>query len=759
QQARCEQIAEYYQARHDFLTASKTQKNHANIYKPIPTSWLYWPADDVEKTLSQHVCITLSPFADEGGKHDAGARAGADFAAARQQGSRQLYEAVKFYLAQQKTRVIMACHSAGSRERLSKTFSEQHIVCAVVSSLGAARQLPEKTLALGVFNLAHGFRSANMTIITEQDMMGDRLARREKKKRASEAFQLELSTLAIGDLLVHAEHGIGRYDGLLALDVLGAPHDCIKLLYQGGDKLFVPVENMDLLSRYGSDTSEGALDKLGGAGWQQRKARVKKRLKDMADALMKVAAARAAQQGEVMDAPEGLYEEFSARFPYVETDDQARAIDAVRDDLSSGKPMDRLVCGDVGFGKTEVALRAAFIAAQAGMQVAVLVPTTLLARQHYQNFSKRFAGLPFKIAQLSRFISALDAKKIKADLQEGKIDVVIGTHALLTKDLSFKNLGLLIVDEEQHFGVKQKERLKELKNNVHILTLSATPIPRTLQLSLAGVRDLSLITTPPIDRLAVHSFVLPYDPMIIRQAIMREHFRGGQVFYVCPRIEDLEDMTKQLAELVPEVRIVMAHGRMPPAQLDDIMTAFDSAEFDVLLSTNIVESGLDIPNANTMIIHRADMFGLSQLYQLRGRVGRGKQRAYAYFTYAQTLNEMAQRRLEIIQTLDQLGAGFQLASHDMDLRGAGNLLGEEQSGHIREVGVELYQQMLEDAVNNAKQHGENIESDWTPQINLGLSVLIPEKYVADLNVRLALYRRASQLADGALKALDGALSG
>jgi transcription-repair coupling factor (superfamily II helicase) len=391
---------------------------------------------------------------------------------------------------------------------------------------------------------------------------------------------------------------------------------------------------------------------------------------------------------------------------------------------------------------------------QAGLQVALVVPTTLLARQHFNNFTTRFEGFPVRIAQLSRMVSLTDAKRTKEEMKEGRVDIVVGTHALLASDVAFRQLGLLIIDEEQHFGVKQKERLKELRAEVHVLTLTATPIPRTLQLALAGVRELSLIATPPLDRLAVRTFVLPYDPMVIREAIMREHFRGGQSFYVCPRIEDLAGVAEELRQLVPEVKLITAHGRMSPTQLDDIMTAFDAKQYDMLLSTSIIESGLDIPNANTIFMHRADMFGLAQLYQLRGRVGRAKLRGYAYLTYApgMKLSDTAQQRLEVIQMLEQLGAGFQLASHDMDIRGAGNLLGEEQSGHIREVGVELYQQMLEDAVATARAGAgaEDAAADrWTPQINLGMSVLIPETYVTDLNVRLGLYRRLADVPDDA----------
>lgn len=413
--------------------------------------------------------------------------------------------------------------------------------------------------------------------------------------------------------------------------------------------------------------------------------------------------------------------------------------------------MDRLVCGDVGFGKTEVALRAAYVAAMDGHQVAIVAPTTLLVRQHYKNFTQRFAGSGLRIEQLSRMVGAREAAQIKDALADGSVNIVIGTHALFGKGIKFNNLGLLIVDEEQHFGVKQKERLKEIKNNVHVLTLTATPIPRTLQMSLTGVKEMSLITTPPVDRLAVRTFVMPMDSMVIREALLREHYRGGQSFYVCPRIKDMADLEEMLKELVPEVKVISAHGQMSPHDLEDRMSAFYDGQYDVLLATNIIESGIDIASANTMIIHRADMFGLAQLYQIRGRIGRSKLRAYAYLTYpADTmLSPAAQKRLEVMETLDTLGSGFQLASHDMDIRGAGNLLGEKQSGHIKEVGVELYQQMLEEAVAMARE-GVNLsdmpqDESWSPTINIGTSVIIPESYVPDLGVRMSLYRRLADL--------------
>ncbi len=756
---RFQQVEDFYQARLSLFEAMRrnVKKDRAVVaYKPVPFERLYISPEDMGSYLLDRPIAYLTPSErpDEP-TIDAGGLRGQDFADFRNNPDADIYAALKTYIAAQQAqgrRVVLACYSQGSADRLAGILRGHGVdTFTTVKSWNEARNLDKRLIVLFILGLERGFIAPDLALVTEQDVLGDRLVRPPRKRRAAAAFQLELGALNVGDFVVHAEHGIGRYEGLETIKALGADHDCVKLVYEGGDKLFVPVENMDVLSRYGSADSGASLDKLGGVAWQSRKARVKKRLKDMAEALLKIAAERALKKGEVVQAPDGVYQEFAARFPYVETEDQSRAIDDVLADLASGVPMDRLVCGDVGFGKTEVALRGAFAATQAGIQVAVVVPTTLLARQHFMHFTERMRGFPIRIAQLSRLTPAKEIQQIKEGLKTGTEDIVIGTHALLANDIAFQRLGLLIVDEEQHFGVKQKEHLKQLKADVHVLTLTATPIPRTLQLALTGVRELSLIASPPIDRLSVRTFVLPYDPIVIRDALMREHFRGGQSFYVCPRIEDLAGVAEQLRELVPDVRVVMAHGRMPASQLDEIMTAFDAKKFDVLLATNIVESGLDIPNANTLIIHRSDRFGLAQLYQLRGRVGRAKRRGYAYLTYAADapLTPTSLKRLEVIQTLDQLGAGFQLASHDMDIRGAGNLLGEEQSGHIREVGIELYQQMLQDAVAAARAQGEHdtTQDRWTPQINLGLPVLIPETYVADLNVRMGLYRRLADVVE------------
>jgi len=751
---RIEAIADFYAARREVRAGAG-----APVYRALAPERLYLDAAQWERALAHRRVGRFVRFAAPAETElacDAGAQAGHDFADARVRPGVNLFDAVRDHIHAERDagrRTLIAAYSAGSAERLASLLRDRGVADPImVGSWTDFARVPLGGVGLAVLAIERGYRFADTALVTEQDILGERLSRPPRRRANYQDFIAEVAALSPGDLVVHAEHGIGRYDGLETLEVAGAPHDCLRVTYAGDDKLYVPVENIEVLSRYGSENVDVPLDRLGGVAWQARKARVKKRIKDIAAELIQVAAERHLRQGEVMPPPEGLYEEFAARFPYPETEDQERAIADTLDDIASGRSMDRLVCGDVGFGKTEVALRAAFIAAMDGTQVAVVVPTTLLARQHYRSFVDRFAGLPVRIEQLSRLVPAKRAAEIKQALAEGRIDIVIGTHALLAKSIRFHHLGLLVIDEEQHFGVAQKERLKQIKANVHVLTLTATPIPRTLQQALAGVREMSVIATPPVDRLAVRTFVMPYDPVVIREAILRESHRGGQCFYVVPRISDLGEVRQLLTELVPEIKVAVAHGKMAPTELEAVMGAFDERAFDILLSTNIIESGLDIPTANTLIVHRADMFGLAQLYQLRGRIGRGKVRAYAYLTLpvGKMLTETAKRRLEVMQTLDQLGAGFTLASHDLDIRGAGNLLGEEQSGHIREVGVELYQQLLEDAIASARSGvgalGEAHE-EWTPQIAIGTPVLIPETYVGDLNVRLGLYRRIAALVD------------
>ncbi|WP_422014017.1 transcription-repair coupling factor [Reyranella sp.] len=751
--ARYELVADYYDARKK--TGAKGGMTGGADYKPLPPERLYLKPSEWERLLDGRPVAKFSSFDSAPGAVntiDLGGRRHEGFAQARTAQGVNLFDKVAEHVKtanEAGRRIVVAGYTDGSTTRLQHLLQEHGATTPVLAAdFAMVQALPAGVVAVVIWPLEHGFVLDGLEVIGEEDILGDRLSRPAKKRRPSERFIAEASALSDGDLVVHREHGVGRYEGLLTLEIHHARHDCLRLTYEGGDKLFVPVENIDVLSRYGAGEEGAVLDRLGGVAWQSRKAKLKQRIADMADRLIQIAAERAVRRGETLSPPDGLYEEFCARFPYAETDDQLQAISDVMDDLSSGKPMDRLVCGDVGFGKTEVALRAAFVAAMSGKQVAVIGPTTLLARQHHRTFVERFQGMPLNIGRLSRLVPAKEAKATKEGLKDGTVNIVCGTHALLAKSIEFKDLGLLIVDEEQHFGVGHKERLKELRADVHVLTLTATPIPRTLQLALTGVRDMSLIATPPVDRLAVRTFITPFDGVTIREALLREQYRGGQTFYVCPRVEDLASVATEIRELVPEIRLGMAHGKMAPTTIENTMQDFVEGKFDVLLSTNIVESGLDIRNANTMIIHRADMFGLAQLYQLRGRVGRGKTRAYAYLTVppGRALNEAAAKRLEVMQTLDTLGAGFQLASHDLDIRGAGNLLGDEQSGHIREVGIELYQQLLEEAVAAARGRSQEAEkSEWSPQINLGIPVLIPEEYVPDLSVRMGLYRRLGGL--------------
>jgi transcription-repair coupling factor (superfamily II helicase) len=752
-EARWDLISEHYAARLD--SPAQGLAAAAGPYRPVPPERLFLGRDDWSALTAERPLASLSPFAvpeRAAGAVDAGARPGVDFAEARARPDVNVFDALAERLAGHRAggqRVVIAAVTAGSRDRLAAIMAEHGIAgLAVVDGWQAVERLPPDSIALAVLGLERGFVAADLAVIAEQDILGDRLARRAPRRARPSNVITEARSVAQGDLVVHVDHGIGQYDGLETIRVGNAPHDCLRILYAGSDKLYLPVENIELLSRYGSEAAEAQLDRLGGASWQARKARLKQRIRDMAEQLIKLAAERAVRTAPAAAPPEGLYDEFCARFSFVETDDQARAIADTLGDLAGGRPTDRLICGDVGFGKTEVGLRATFVTAMEGRQVAVVVPTTLLCRQHFQTFVRRFAGYPVRIAQLSRLVGAAEARTVKSGLADGSIDIVIGTHALLAAGIRFRDLGLLIVDEEQHFGVAHKEALKRLKSDVHVLTLTATPIPRTLQLALTGVREMSLIATPPVDRLAVRTFVLPYDPVVIREAIVRERFRGGQTFYVCPRIEDLEPLRQELAQLVPEMKVVSAHGRMAARDLENAIGAFYDGAFDILLSTNIIESGLDLPAVNTIVIHRADMFGLAQLYQLRGRVGRSKLRAYAYLTLPprRKLTPAAQKRLDVMQALDSLGAGFTLASHDLDIRGAGNLLGEEQSGHIREVGIELYQRMLEEAVSEARgTTAEDRGETWSPQIALGIGVLIPDTYVPDLGVRLGLYRRLGDL--------------
>ncbi|HMT47445.1 MAG TPA: transcription-repair coupling factor [Novosphingobium sp.] len=749
---RLSDIADYFAARSD------TSGKAPGSYRPLDPASLYLAREELDAALTGHPVHRADIFAqpESAGVVDFGFASGRDFAPERARGD-NVYEAAARYLtgaAKRGKKALIAAYSAGSRARLAAILGEAAGPVPVMAdtwqeALGLAAKGAPVALVLP---LETGFANDDIELVTEQDILGDRLVRRKRRRKGADAFLAELSALTPGDLVVHMDHGIGRYIGLQSIPVGDSPHDCVALEYAGGDKLYVPVENIDVLSRYGSDAESVALDRLGGEAWQKRKSRLKERIREIAHELLRTAAMRALRQAPILPVEQASYDQFSERFPWAETEDQERAIEDVLEDLAAGTPMDRLVCGDVGFGKTEVALRAAFVAAMAGHQVAVIAPTTLLARQHFTGFSERFAGFPLKVGRLSRLVGEKEAKATREGLAEGTMDIVVGTHALLSKTLKFKQLGLVIVDEEQRFGVGHKEALKQLRSNVHVLTLTATPIPRTLQMAMSGLRELSTIQTPPVDRLAVRTYVMEWDDMVMREALLREHHRGGQSFIVVPRIADMEAVEAWLREFVPEIRHVSAHGQMAASEVEERMSAFYEKKYEVLLATTIVESGLDIPSANTIIIHRADRFGLAQLYQLRGRVGRSKLRAYAYLTTpADTqLSEVAEKRLKVLGDLDSLGAGFQLASHDLDIRGAGNLLGDEQSGHIREVGFELYQSMLEDAILAAKAGDMGLAKErhaLSPQITVDAPIMIPENYVPDLAVRMALYRRLNDAED------------
>ena len=746
--ARWEGVTDQYEARQHALT----QKSRGDtVYKPVPPGLLYldeaaWQAALGARRVLQFAVL---PQATGQGVIDSGGRIGRSFAPERQQENVNLFSVLKDHVEARMAKgpVVIASYSEGARERIEGLLDDEGLIGPV--TIRSAKALGKHGLHLAVWPLEQGFEGPDLTVISEQDVLGERLIRGARRKRRAENFLTEAQALTQGDLVVHVDHGIGRYLGLEVVTAAGAAHECLVLEYAESSKLFLPVENIELLSKYGHE--DGLLDRLGGGAWQAKKARLKERIREMADRLIRVAAERELRRAPVIEPEHHAWEAFAARFPYQETDDQLHAIEDVANDLAAGRPMDRLICGDVGFGKTEVAMRAAFAAAMCGHQVAVITPTTLLARQHYREFADRFRGFPIDVRPLSRFVSSGEAAKTRDAMARGTADIVVGTHALLAKSVRFKNLGLLVIDEEQRFGVTHKERLKQMRSDVHVLTLTATPIPRTLQLSLSGVRDLSIIGTPPVDRLSIRTYISEFDTVTVREALLREHYRGGQSFFVVPRIKDLPEIEDFLTNQVPEVSFVVAHGQLAATDLDDRMNAFYDGKYDVLLATTIVESGLDIPTANTMIIHRADMFGLSQLYQIRGRVGRAKTRAYAYLTTKPRvpLTPGAEKRLRVLGSLDTLGAGFTLASQDLDIRGAGNLLGEEQSGQMRDVGFELYQSMLEEAIAKIRS-GETdgiaeTGEQWAPQINLGVPVLIPEDYVPDLDVRLGLYRRLSGL--------------
>ncbi|MCP5404643.1 MAG: transcription-repair coupling factor [Pseudomonadaceae bacterium] len=742
-----------------------------DIIRALPPELLVAPAAELLRGLAAFPQITAAAF-DDGGEGVCTGLRGHDFLglktnrhAAAQAAARDVAaKAGEGYLV-----VLTAVSAAGLNQMLKALESEGAPPASLAQTLRDALAGKEGVAAT-VAPLAAGWVDPHgkVMVLTEGDVFGQRMGHgRQGPRRRKKADELiaHFSQLREGDYVVHEDHGIGRFVGLVTLTVDGLRQDMLKLLYAGDDRLFVPVENLDVLSRYkGADGAAVQVDKLGGSGWQARKAKVREDLMAMADELLATAAARTTTPRAPLledggGGGEGLYAEFCAGFPYQLTEDQQRVMEEVESDFAEHHPMDRLVVGDVGFGKTEVALRAAFLAAAAGKQVAVVCPTTLLARQHYDNFLQRFAGFPMRVGRLSRLVGAAESKTVKDGLADGTVDIVVGTHALLGKGIKFRNLGLVVIDEEQRFGVAHKERLKQLRAEVDILTLTATPIPRTLQMAVGGVRQLSLITTPPMDRQAVATFVLPWDNKTIAEALKRELTRGGQAYVVAPHIEDLPALADSLHALLPDLRLGIAHGQMPEGELEDVMGAFYEGKLSVLLATTIIESGLDVPRANTLIVYRADRFGLAQLYQLRGRVGRSSKRAFAYFVLPEgNLTGEAAKRLTILQRLTDLGAGFMLASYDMDLRGFGNLLGKQQSGNIRDIGFELYNKMLREAVAERRSKsqvqrskGGDVESAMptggSVSLKLGVSYLIPESFMPDENQRLQMYRRIATLED------------
>ncbi|WP_250311753.1 transcription-repair coupling factor [Rickettsia endosymbiont of Oedothorax gibbosus] len=644
---------------------------------------------------------------------------------------------------------IIFCHSKSNLQRfksLIDSYSRKYI------EIDNLQQAKIAVINLAYVQLSQGFYSDKYLFIAAHDILGKSAVnfRQQGAKRKLKNILMELDNLTEGELIVHKDHGIGQFLNVETLDVKGKAHDFLKILYENNDKLYIPVENIELIKKYGS--GEAQLAKLGSSAWQRSKAKLKNRITEIAEQLLKIAAKRKLTVASPIEFDHAEYEQFCHRFKYTETEDQLNAINDIKKDFDSGILMDRLICGDVGFGKTEVAIRATFMVAKSitmTSQVAIIVPTTILGKQHYLRFIKRFKDFGLNIVQLSSLVSNKDAKIIKEQIKNGTANIIIGTHALLSKNIEFNNLRLLIIDEEQHFGVAQKEYLKSLRDTMHVLSLSATPIPRTMQMSMVGLKDLSIIATPPMDRLEVRTTVMPFDQVIIRDALLRERFRGGRSFYVVPRIKDIPDIERYLQTIVPELKYKVAHGQMPAGKIDEIMGEFCDGKFDILVSTTIIESGIDIAEANTMIIHKSDTLGLGQLYQLRGRIGRSKFRGYAYLTLANYKKMTAHsiKRLEIMQSSCTLGSGFTIASHDMDLRGFGNLVGEEQSGQIKEVGVELYQEMLDEQIAIFKGEVTENPKSFVPTINLGLPVFISDNYIADSSLKLSLYRRIGNLTD------------
>ncbi len=737
-------------------TGQRWEQRAHDVERPVlPPAELYLPPQQLRERLNDVLRVDVVAKGTSDHAADLGTQPAPSLPLNRK--GEETGEALRRFVSAYPGRVLIAVDSAGRRE-------------ALIEQLAAAQLRPQtyagwrefaadaNRFGIAVAPLETGFALTEpaLTVLTERELLGERAQQTRRRKRAArdpEAVLRDLSELTIGAPIVHIDHGVGRYQGLIKLDVGGRaqygeePSEFLSIEYAKGDKLYVPVAQLHLVSRYSGTAPELApLHALGGDAWERAKKKAAQKVRDVAAELLAIYAQREARQGTAIAVDREMNEQFAAAFPFEETPDQATAIDAVLADLAKAKPMDRVVCGDVGFGKTEVALRAAFATATGGKQVAVLAPTTLLAQQHYQNFRDRYADWPIRVEVLSRFKSPKEIRAALDKLADGQIDVMIGTHKLVQPDVKFKDLGLVIIDEEQRFGVRQKEALKKLRAEVDLLTLTATPIPRTLNMAMAGLRDLSIIATPPAHRLAVQTFIGPYDPALIREAMQREHARGGQVYFLHNDVDTIEKTARELQELMPDARIRFAHGQMPDKELEQIMLDFYRQRFNVLVATTIIESGIDVPSANTIVINRADRFGLAQLHQLRGRVGRSHHRAYAYLMTPEgrSITADAEKRLEALASLDELGAGFTLATHDLEIRGAGELLGEEQSGQIEEVGFSLYTEMLDRAVRALKQGKVpdfDLTSEHETEIELHLPALIPDDYLPDVNTRLTLYKR------------------
>lgn len=642
-------------------------------------------------------------------------------------------------------RIVLICRTEQQAERLKEILSGYNIVIEeVVENWYRADARKRISISLGRLSRGFAWPEMGLYVISEDEIFGPKMAGAKKRAQEGGLDWASFSQLKPGDLVVHEDHGIGKYGGLIKMEVADRVNDFILIEYMERDKLYIPAYRVSALQKYiGADENDPKLDRLGGTAWDKAKGKARKAIREIAKQLVEIYALRKYREGFAFSRPDNYYREFEATFEHEETPDQIKAINDVLADMESDRPMDRLVCGDVGFGKTEVALRAAFKAVMDGKQVAMLVPTTVLAEQHYETFMKRMAPYSIDVAVLSRFKSQAEQKEVIARARSGKVDVLIGTHRLLQRDIGFKDLGLLIIDEEQRFGVRQKERLKKFRALVDVLALTATPIPRTMHLSLMGVRDLSIIETPPEERLAIQTYLTPYEEATVRDAIEKEMERGGQVFFVHNRVRTIDAIAEQLKKLVPKARFSVAHGQMHGDDLEDTMMRFLKREIDVLVCTTIIESGLDIPSTNTIIINEADNFGLSQIYQLRGRVGRSSENAYAYLLVSKdsVMTRQAEKRLKALMDFTQLGAGIHLAMHDLKIRGGGNILGFSQTGHISAIGYELYLKLTEEAI--AELRGEETHEDINPEINVDIPAYIPEEYMSDIDVRLNIYRRLS----------------